>query len=188
MGPRDPTLATGLPLHGRYKQGWLLSRTSRALVGAELHRKAAGPAGHRDLRQARPMGAGCGGWRGGCREQVVPVLHLVCLKPAPGPHCTVHRAPRHEYSSGSGHRLQGTCRAESSPSLAGHGTEVLSAAQALEEGALASSPPRWGSQFANPQGRLRGGSPPHAAGSPLQTSGDFVQVQGFPHPQSEYSS
>lgn len=53
MGPRDPILATGLPLHGETQAGVAVEQKVRGLVGAEFHREMAVCDGHSDLGQAR---------------------------------------------------------------------------------------------------------------------------------------
>lgn len=58
MGPRDPILATGLPLHGETQAGVAVEQNVGGLVGGKFHREMAEPASHSDLRQARPSELG----------------------------------------------------------------------------------------------------------------------------------
>lgn len=63
MGPRDPILATGLPLHGETQAGVAVEQNVGGLVcvwagGGEFHREMAEPVGNLDLRQARPSELG----------------------------------------------------------------------------------------------------------------------------------
>lgn len=62
MGPRDPILATGLPLHGETQTGVAVEQNVGGPVvcvwGGEFRKEMAEPAGHSDLRQARPSGLG----------------------------------------------------------------------------------------------------------------------------------
>lgn len=46
MGPRDPILATGLPLHGETQAGVAVEREVLGLAGAEHRREMAEPAKH----------------------------------------------------------------------------------------------------------------------------------------------
>lgn len=59
MGPRDPILATGLPLHGETQAGVAVEQTVGGLVGGgEFHKEMTEPAVHSDLSQARPSEPG----------------------------------------------------------------------------------------------------------------------------------
>lgn len=49
MGPRDPILATGLPLHGETQAGVAVEQNVGELVGIGFHGEVAEPEGHSDL-------------------------------------------------------------------------------------------------------------------------------------------
>lgn len=58
MGPRDPILATGFPLHGETQAGVAVEQNVGGLVGTGFHREMAVSDGHSDLGQARPSELG----------------------------------------------------------------------------------------------------------------------------------
>lgn len=58
MGPRDPILATGLPLHGETQAGVAVEQNVGELVGIGFHGEVAEPDGHSDLCRARPSELG----------------------------------------------------------------------------------------------------------------------------------
>lgn len=58
MGPRDPILATGLPLHWETQTGAAVEQTVGGLVGGKAPQGDGRAVGHSDLHQARPCELG----------------------------------------------------------------------------------------------------------------------------------
>lgn len=90
MGPRDPILATGLPLHGETQAGVAVEQNMGGLVGrGEFHKEMAEPAGH-SVRPDRLSRAYERVWR----EWVVTGPLSTCPSPAPGIHDTSPRSTK----------------------------------------------------------------------------------------------
>lgn len=98
MGPRDPILATGLPLHGETQAGVAIEQRMGGLVRTEYHWETAGPARQSDLCQARPTTAGCVKGTGvsrWCLGLILPACHQLQEHRTP-----LHSAPKCACSSG----------------------------------------------------------------------------------------
>lgn len=79
MDPKDPILATGLPLHGETQAGVAVEQGVWELARAEPRGEMAEPAKHLGLSRAKPTREG--GWRGGsgvgrrCLGLALPACH-----------------------------------------------------------------------------------------------------------------
>lgn len=91
MGPRDPILATGLPLHGETQTGVAVEQNVGGLVGEKLHREMAELlATQTCTRPDRVSWAYERVWR----EWVVTGPLSACPSPVPGIHDTSPRSTK----------------------------------------------------------------------------------------------
>lgn len=151
MGPRDPILATGLPLHGETQAGMAVEQGVWGWVGAKPCREMAfrfegGQTHWRGVDEGGLEGAG-GAWA------------WACLSPAPGTQDPLHLALRHTHSllareMGAG--PPSDLYPHVSPALGLLRAQLAMSSKLLRttrhssgEGARASSPLGWGSLGAN---------------------------------------
>lgn len=81
-GPRDPILATGLPLHGETQAGLAVEQGVWGQVGAEHRREMIEPPRYSDFEWGQAYWRGVD--EGGLGELVVAGPGPACLTPAPG--------------------------------------------------------------------------------------------------------